>query len=198
MNMNQIRIALWVLAGVAAIALPIAYMSRTPVAERSTGIASVGGPFVLSAASGGEFDSKALAGKPFAVFFGFTHCPDICPTTTAEMSGFLGELGDKAKDFTVLFVTVDPARDTAETLKDYLSSFDPRIVGLTGPQEKIDAMLRGYGAIATRVELDGGNYTMDHTASVFLYGSDGKLVSTLDYKENPAVKLKKIENLLRL
>jgi protein SCO1/2 len=196
MNLKQIRIALWVLAGVAAIALPIAYMSRTPVAERSTGIASVGGPFVLSSAGGGEFDSKSLAGRPFAVFFGFTHCPDICPTTAAEMSGFLGELGNKAKDFTVLFVTVDPSRDTAAILKDYLSSFDPRIVGLTGAQNKIDAMLRSYGAIATRVDLDGGNYTMDHTASVFLYGRDGKLVSTLDYKENPAVKLKKIENLL--
>lgn len=197
MDLKQLRIALWALAGIAAVSVPIVYMSRTPVAERSSGIASVGGPFRLTSANGGEFDSQNLAGKPFAVFFGFTHCPDVCPTTTAEMTGYLSELGDEAKDFNVLFVTVDPARDTAEALKDFLSSFDPRIVGLTGPQDKIDAMLRAYGATATRVELDGGNYTMDHTASVFLYGPDGKLVSTLDYKEKPTVKLQKIRNLLQ-
>jgi protein SCO1 len=172
------------------------YMSRTPVTQRSTGVATIGGPFVLTAADGKPFDSKALAGKPYAVFFGFTYCPDICPTTTAELSGFLGELGDKADGFPVLFVTVDPARDTPEALKDFLSSFDPRIVGLSGPQDKIDAVVQSYGAIAKRVELDGGNYTMDHTASVFLFGADGKLVSTLDYKEKPEVKLQKIKNLL--
>jgi protein SCO1 len=196
MNLRYIRIALWALAGIAAIALPIAYVARTPVTERATGVASVGGPFVLTNAKGGEFDSKSLAGKPFAVFFGFTHCPDICPTTMAEMSGFLGELGDKADAMPVLFVTVDPARDTADVLKDYMSSFDARMIALTGPDDKIQAMLRRYGAIATRVELDQGNYTMDHTASVFLYGPDGRLVSTLDYKEKPDVKLQKIKNLL--
>jgi protein SCO1/2 len=196
MSLKTIQVALWALAAAAAIALPIAYLSQTPVTQRSSGVATVGGPFVLTAANGQPFDSKSLVGKPYALFFGFTHCPDVCPTTTAEMTGFLGELGDKAKDFRVLFVTVDPARDTPEALKDFLSSFDPRIVGLSGSQEKIDAVVRAYGAVATRVDLDGGNYTMDHTASVFLFGADGRLVSTLDYKENPTVKLQKIKNLL--
>jgi protein SCO1 len=196
MNLKTLRIALWALAGVAAIALPVAYMSQTPVTQRSSGVATVGGPFVLNSSKGGAFDSKVLAGKPYAVFFGFTYCPDICPTTTAELTGYLGELGAKADDFPVLFITVDPARDTADALKDFLSSFDPRIVGLTGTQDQIDAVVRAYGATARRVELDGGNYTMDHTASVFLFGADGTLVSTLDYKENPKVKLQKIKNLL--
>ncbi len=198
MNLKHVQIALWAAAGIAAIAVPVGYMSRNVVTERSTGVATIGAPFVLTAADGSEFDSKKLSGKPYALFFGFTHCPDVCPTTTAELSGFLAELGAKADDFPVLFVTVDPARDTPEALKDFLSSFDPRIVALSGPQEKIDAVVKSYGAIAKRVELDNGNYTMDHTASVFLFGADGTLVSTLDYKENPSVKLQKIKNLLRM
>lgn len=196
MTLRTIQIALWALAGVAAIALPVALISGTPVTERSSGVATVGAPFVLTGTNGAAFDSKTLVGKPYAVFFGFTHCPDVCPTTTAEVTGFLSELGDGAKDFPVLFITVDPARDTPEVLKDFLSSFDPRIIGLSGEAEKIDAVVRAYGAMAKRVDLDGGNYTMDHTASVFLFGSDGQLVSTLDYKENPKVKLQKIKNLL--
>lgn len=196
MNLKHIQIALWSLAGIAAIALPIAYISRAPITERSTGVATIGGAFVLTSTKGERFDSKILEGKPYAVFFGFTHCPDVCPTTTAELTGFLGDLGDAAKDFSVLFITVDPARDTPEALKDFLSSFDPRIVGLTGAPSEVEAALRKHGATAIRVELDGGNYTMDHTASVFLFGRDGKLVSTLDYKEKPEVKLKKIKNLL--
>lgn len=196
MTLRTIQIALWALAGVAAIALPVALISRTPVTERSSGVATVGAPFVLTGTNGAAFDSKTLAGKPYAVFFGFTHCPDVCPTTTAEMTGFLNELGDGAKDFPVLFITVDPARDTPEVLKDFLSSFDPRIIGLSGEVEKIEAVVRAYGAMAKRVDLDGGNYTMDHTASVFLFGADGRLASTLDYKENPKVKLQKIKNLL--
>lgn len=196
MNLKTMRLALWVAAGIAAIALPVIYLSRTPVSERSTGVATLGGPFVLASSKGGDFDSKSLQGKPYAIFFGFTYCPDICPTTTAELSGFLSELGDKAKNFPVLFITVDPARDTPEALKDFLSSFDPRIVGLSGPQDKIDAVVRSYGAVAKRVDLDGGNYTMDHTASVFLYDGNGTLTSTLDYKEKPEIKLQKIKNLL--
>jgi protein SCO1/2 len=171
-------------------------VGTAPPLVRSTGVAAVGGPFVLRSSKGGLFDSKTLTGKPYAIFFGFTYCPDICPTTVAELSGFLETLGASAKDFPVLFVTVDPERDTPEVLADFLTSFDPRIIGLTGTEAEIEAVVRAFAAFRKRQALDGGNYTMDHTASVYLMGADGTLVSTLDYKEAARVKLQKLKNLL--
>lgn len=196
MNVTRIRLALWALAAMAAIALPIAYVARTPITERATGVANVGGAFVLTAAKGGEFDSKSLSGKPYAVFFGFTHCPDICPTTMAELTGMLKDLGDQANSLNVVFITVDPERDTPAVMTDYLSNFDARIIGLTGSPDQIAHVVAQYRVYAKKVALDGGQYTMDHSASIFLYGRDGRLRSTLDYGEKPLTKLAKLRNLL--
>uniref|UniRef100_UPI003F8786CA SCO family protein n=1 Tax=Shinella sumterensis TaxID=1967501 RepID=UPI003F8786CA len=124
--------------------------------------------FRLETVDGTPFGSADLAGRPYLVFFGFTHCPDICPTTLFELSEAFNALGDDAGKINALFVTVDPARDTPEALARYLSSFNPRIRGLTGDQAALEAMLKAYRGYARRVPLEGEDYTMDHTAVVYL------------------------------
>ncbi len=133
-----IRIASLVTAALLAAVTGYVYLTR---GEAVVSVADIGGPFRLASANGGVVDSQDLAGKPYAVFFGFTRCPEVCPTTMAEMSAALTELGDEGKDLRVFFVTVDPERDTAEFLKDYLSSFDPRIEALVPTAEELAARL---------------------------------------------------------
>jgi protein SCO1/2 len=146
---------------------------------------AVGGPFELVDQNGKSITDRDLKGHPFLVFFGFTHCPDICPTTLFEVSEILRALGPQAKDVRALFVTVDPQRDTPDKLKDYLSSFDPRVVGVTGTPEEIRAVERAYRVYAKKVPLDGGNYTMDHTALVYLMDKNGRFVAPFNVKRRP-------------
>lgn len=142
------------------------------------------------------FDNAAMAGKPAVVFFGFTYCPDICPTTLAAMTALLAQLGDDGDNLGVFFVTVDPDRDTPEEIKTYLSSFDPRIRGLTGSEDQIKALARPLGVYFAKVK-SGDSYTMDHTASVFLLDSEGRFRGTIAYGEDSAVALEKVRKLLR-
>jgi len=127
-----------------------------------------------------------LSGAPALVFFGFTHCPDVCPTALFEISEILRALGPDGDRVRALFVTVDPERDTPEKLKDYLSSFDPRLIGATGDDAAIKAIEKGYRVYAKRVPLDGGGYTMDHTAIVYLMDKDGRFVAPFNMKRRPA------------
>ncbi len=126
-----------------------------------------------------------MKGHPFLVFFGFTHCPDVCPTTLFDVSEVFRALGPDAKDVRALFITVDPERDTPAVLKDYLSSFDPRIVGVTGDDAAIAAAEKAYRVYAKKVPLDGGSYTMDHTAIVYLMNKDGRFVAPFNLKRRP-------------
>lgn len=146
---------------------------------------AVGGPFALVDQNGATVTDKSLAGEPYLVFFGFTHCPDICPTTLYEASEMLAALG-KDVPAKVLFVTVDPERDTPEILKSYLGSFDPRITGLSGTPEQIAAIMKAYRAYARKVPLKGDDYTMDHTAVVYLMDKNGRFVNVFDLKRAPA------------
>ena len=116
------------------------------------------------------------------MFFGFTHCPDICPTALFEISEILKKLGPDGDRMRALFITVDPERDTPAALKDYVSSFDPRIIALTGDEAAIAAVAKAYRAIHRRVPLKDGGYTMDHTAIVYLMGKDGRFVSPFSLK----------------
>jgi protein SCO1/2 len=143
-------------------------------------VAAVGGPFHLEDQNGKPVTDQDLKGKPFLVFFGYTHCPDICPTTLFDMSQVLRKLGPDADRTGALFITVDPERDTPAALKDYLSSFDPHLRGLTGDQASIDAAIREYRVYAKKVPLEGGDYTMDHTAVVYLMDKDGQFVAPFD------------------
>ena len=154
--------------------------------QSGTGTASVGGPFTLTTQDGKPLTDKDLRGAPFLVFFGFTHCPDICPTKLFEISEVLRAAGPKGEKLRALFVTVDPERDTPEIMKSYLGSFDPRIVGLSGDRPAIDAMIRAYRAYARKVPLQGDDYTMDHTALVYLMGRDGNFIGAFNVEQPPA------------
>jgi protein SCO1 len=188
-----IRIASLVTAALLAAVTGYVYLTRGEAVVR---VADIGGPFRLASANGGVVDSQDLAGKPYAVFFGFTRCPEVCPTTMAEMSAALTELGDQGKDLRVFFVTVDPERDTAEFLKDYLSSFDPRIEALVPNAEELAAMARAFRAFYAKSPTSDGGYTMDHTATVFLMNRQGKLASTISYGEEKATRMAKLRKLL--
>ena len=143
---------------------------------------AVGGPFTLIDHNGATFTDNDLRGRYFLVFFGYTHCPDVCPTTLFEISEILRRIGPQADQPAALFITVDPERDTPEVLKDYLSSFDPHIRGLTGSPEAIEAVAKTYRVFAKKVPLAGGDYSMDHTAIVYLMDKDGRFVSPVNMR----------------
>jgi protein SCO1/2 len=146
---------------------------------------AVGGPFNLVDQNGKPITDQDLKGRPFLVFFGFTHCPDVCPTTLFEVSEILRAAGPAARDARALFVTVDPERDTPAVLKDYLASFDPRVIGVTGGTEAVAAMIKAYRVYARKVATENGSYTMDHTAIVYLMGKDGRFVAPFNMKRRP-------------
>jgi protein SCO1/2 len=151
----------------------------TPVAQQ---VAAIGGPFKLVDQNGRSVTEQDLKGRPFLVFFGFTHCPDVCPTALFEISQILRALGHDADRVGALFITVDPERDTPAVLKDYLSSFDPHLSGLTGDPAAVAAVAKAYRVYFKKVPLEGGGYTMDHTAIVYLMDKEGRFVSPFSLK----------------
>lgn len=180
-TIRVLALAAALLAGVAALAA-IAVVLWPRGGNVAVTPSSVGGPFRLVDQNGRTVTEADFKGKPFLVFFGFTHCPDICPTALFEMSEMLRRLGTDAEKMSALFISVDPERDTPVALKDYLQSFHPRISALTGTQAEVDAVTKGYKAYAKRVPLDGGGYTMDHSAIVYLMDRDGRFVAPFNLK----------------
>lgn len=154
-----------------------------------------GAPFVLVDQKGQEITEAAFRGQPSAVFFGFTHCPEVCPTTLFELDGWLKQLGDDGKNIRAYFVSVDPERDTAEVMNSYVTNVSDRITGITGTPEKIAAMTKAFGIYSKKVPTEGGDYTMDHTASVLLLNSKGDFFGTIAYEENPTAALAKLKRL---
>ncbi|MBN8979843.1 MAG: SCO family protein [Rhizobiales bacterium] len=150
-----------------------------------TAPASIGGAFQLTDQSGQTVTEKSLLGKPTIIFFGFTHCPDVCPTSLFEMSEVLRAMGPDAAKLNAYFISVDPERDTVAAMKDYLSSFDPSLKGLTGTPEQIAQVVSGYRVYAKKVPLKDGDYTMDHTALIYLMDRNGKFVKPFDLKRKP-------------
>ena len=128
---------------------------------------------------------RDFLGKPHLVFFGFTHCPDVCPTKLFEISEALRATGDKGRNLRALFITVDPERDTPEVLKSYLGSFDERIVGLTGDRAAIDAAVKAFRAYARKTPLKDGGYTLEHTALVYLMDKTGRFVGSFNLDRPP-------------
>jgi protein SCO1 len=147
--------------------------------------AAIGGPFQLTDQTGQTVTEKNLIGRPTLVFFGFTHCPDVCPTELFEMSEVLRAMGSDADRVNAYFISVDPERDNAAAMKDYLSSFDPRLKGLTGDPDAVAKAISGYRVYARKVPLKDGDYTMDHTALVYLMDRDGKFVAPFNLKQKP-------------
>jgi len=180
-NSRILQIAAAFLAGLAlcfGVVLIVAGRLSSPVAQ----IAAIGGPFKLTDQNGKVVTEQDLKGHPFLVFFGFTHCPDVCPTTLFEVSEVMRALGPDAERARALFITVDPERDTPAVMKDYLSSFDPHLSGLTGDPAEIAAVAKAYRVYFKKVPLDEGGYTMDHTAIVYLMDKTGRFVSPFNLK----------------
>jgi protein SCO1 len=147
--------------------------------------ATVGGPIQLTDQNGQPFSDQSLRGKPFLVFFGFTHCPDVCPTALFEVSEIMRRLGPDAARAAALFISVDPERDTPAVLKEYLSSFDPNLQALTGDPAAIAAVAKAYRVYYKKVPLEGEDYTLDHTALVYLMDKQGRFVAPFNIKRPP-------------
>lgn len=199
-TLSKVRLVLWGVVALAAVVSGTIILGNLQQAARQgaelPGAVRLGGDFTLTRASGEPFSSDELKGHPYIIFFGFTHCPDICPTTLLEISKHLDSLGDAARDLKVVFVTVDPERDTPELMARYMSSFDPRIIGLTGTPEQIVDVAKLYRAFYEKVPDESGSYTMNHTASAFLFDGNGKLRSTLSWQEDAATREAKIRQVV--
>ncbi|MFM9862877.1 MAG: SCO family protein [Micropepsaceae bacterium] len=139
---------------------------------------------------------QELHGRPRAVFFGFTHCPVICPVTVWELDAALKNIGKRANGVQVVFVTLDPERDTPAVMKSYFSSFGSRVRALTGPTAEIERIAKAFAVVRERVALKGDDYTLDHTAAVFLLDANGTVVDTLAYGTPQDVIVKRLENLI--
>jgi protein SCO1/2 len=157
--------------------------------------ASIGGPFQLIDQDGHAVTDRTFAGKPSVIFFGYTSCPDICPTTLADLTNWLKALGPTANKLNVLFITIDPQRDTPAHLREYLSSFDPRIRGLTGTNEQIAAVAKEYRVYYKRIEEEDGNYTMDHSGAVYLMDRAGHFVAPLSSQTPDGVAIERLRSL---
>jgi protein SCO1 len=161
-----------------------AILVLAPVPRQATA-AAIGGPFALVDQNGRAVTDRDLLGKPYLVLFGFTHCPDVCPTKLFEISEVLRRTGERGRDLRALFITVDPERDTPDVLRSYLGSFDGRILGLTGNRAAVDAAVKAYRAYARKSPLKDGDYTVDHTALVYLMGKDGRFVGAFNLDRPP-------------
>lgn len=156
-----------------------------------------GAPFELTDQNGGTITEKAFQGHPTALFFGYTHCPDVCPTTLFELDGWMDELGDEGKDLRAFFVSIDPERDTPEVMKTYLGNFSNRIVGITGDPQRVAEMAKAFRIYFRKVDAGDGDYTMDHSASVMLLDREGDFFGTISYQENPKTAVEKLRRLIR-
>jgi protein SCO1 len=200
MNKLQIiRRAAWALLAVVTV-VAIVWLAQHPKSNTNQvgkeQALDIGGAFTLTNTKGEVVTQKTFLGKPTLMFFGFTHCPEICPTTLADMTLWLEELGADADKINAVFVTVDPERDTPKRMADYLMAFDKRIVGLTGTAEQTDAMRKAFQIYAKRISGDGENYNVDHTATVYLLNDIGQLTSTIDHHGGMAFAIPKIKKLI--
>lgn len=181
---------------VAISAAALGYLYLVPGGANGPAAVPIGGPIRLTDQNGKPFDSASLAGKPYAVFFGFTHCPDACPTTLSEMARTEDEIGEPAKGFTTLFVTVDPERDTPPVLKEYVSNFGGNTIALSGTPEQVAEVAKAYRVFYKKVPTSDGGYTMDHTAVLYLMNREGKFEDVIAYSEEHERYVAKIKKLL--
>lgn len=198
--MKNFRIVVWVIVLVLAGALGWLSFDLTRPTPMIAGGGPFGVPFTLVAQNGQPITEQAFRGKPTALFFGYTHCPDVCPTTLFEMDGWLQKVDPDGSKINAFFITVDPDRDTPEIMNEYVSNVSKRITGISGPPDKVLDMVRGYRVYFKKVPADdkdpNGDYTMDHSASVFLLDGKSNFSGTIAYQEDPDTAVKKLQNLI--
>jgi protein SCO1/2 len=194
-NLKQIRILLWLLVALAVVGTAgIIFWPRTTVPAPGQQPASLGGPFTLIGGDGKPFSSAALAGKPYAIYFGFTRCGDVCPTTLARLTRLRDQAGGRDA-LAIVFVTIDPAHDGPKEVGQYATLFNAPIIGLTGSQAQIDQVKKQYGIFAQPSAHPTAGMEMEHTATVLLFGRDGKLAGTIATDETDAAALAKLKHL---
>ena len=171
---------------------------QAPAQVLSIGKATVGGPFTLTDHTGRRVTDKDFRGQHLLVFFGFTYCPDVCPSGLQVMTAALEELGPKAEKITPIFISVDPERDTPEQLALYVSSFHPRLVGLTGTPEEIQQVAKAYRVYYKKVEDESSTagYTIDHTSIIYLMGPRGEFISHFTHATPVSAMVEQLEKVL--
>jgi protein SCO1/2 len=191
--MKALRILLWLLVAAAAVAFAALYWRQsTPPGSQAQQL-SLGGPFTLTDSNDQPFASSRLAGRPYALFFGFTHCPDVCPTTLARLVRLRRQLGSDDA-FRIVFVTVDPERDGPAEVGKYADLFGAPVIGLTGSPAQIAQVKKVFGIFSEKVGT-GDTYTVDHTAAVLLFDKSGQFQSTIAPDETDAAALAKLRRL---
>ena len=196
--MRGVRIVLWVLVGFALLAFAFLMLRPAPrptVQSQPLQLSSIGGPFTLTGSDGKPFASSSLAGKPYAIFFGFTQCPDVCPTTLARMVRLRQQLGAGDRPFEILFVTVDPKRDGPAEVGKYAELFDSPVTGLTGSPAQIEQAKKQFGIFSQQVPDGSGGYSVDHTATVLLFDRQGKFTATIAPEEQDSAALAKLRRI---
>jgi protein SCO1/2 len=194
---RQARLIIWALCAVVIVAIGVFFLTSPKPQQapaRMVTSASFGGQFTLLNSDGQPFGTDQLKGKPYVLFFGFTHCPDTCPTTLARLVKLRRDAGGDGA-FDIVFVTVDPERDGPKEMGTYSKAFGAPIIGLTGSPQQIDQVKKEFGIFSEKVPTGDGDYTVDHTATVLLFDRDGKFVATIapDEQDRPAVdKLKRM------
>ena len=194
-SLRNFRIVLWALVAVVAIGATALFLFRPPA--RPLGV--TGQQFALASTQGGTFTQEDLRGTPSLVFFGYTFCPDVCPTTLAETTAWRAQLGLSPEQLRIIFVTVDPARDTLDAVKGYVEGFDPSIIGLVGDEDQTTAVKAAFGVLGEKAEgfaEDDPYYLVDHTALTFLIGADGAFEGTVAYEEPQETALAKVKRLV--
>ena len=201
-TLRTIRVGVWLLAAICLGFVGLAWIAPDAI-DRLVGRPghtrlpmTIGGPFDLIDHNSRRVTEKDFADRPYLIFFGFTFCPDLCPTTLTYLSDLLAEVGPEAESLPVLFVTVDPARDTPAVLKDYVGAFGSNFLGLTGSDSQVTKVIGDWGIYAKRTATGGDDYSFDHTASVFLIDADGRFRGTIDtHDETPGANLTKLKKL---
>lgn len=204
MSKKSVAIVLWaflaliVVGGLAYhFAAPSAPKVVSTAAPATSGVSFGGGHYQLIDQDGHKLDQSMVIGHPSMLFFGFTHCTDVCPTTLAEMASWFQSLGARGKDLRAYFVTVDPARDTPKVLKAYIGAVSDRVTGVTGTQAEIDKIVAAYHIYVKKVPVAGtSDYSVDHTATVFLINAKGEYADTIDYEEPDKTALAKLAKLV--
>ncbi|TWA72713.1 protein SCO1/2 [Azospirillum brasilense] len=199
--LRKLRLVLWAITAVAALLFavlvwPVLTAPQTPDAPVAAGPPVADADWTLADHTGRPFTAADLNSRPTLLVFGFTHCPDVCPTSLGYVASLLQALGSQAEEIRPAFLTVDPERDSMAVMAEYVALFDPRIVGLTGTPEEVAKAAKDLGVYARKVPQDGG-YTVDHTATMLLLDGTGRLRSTLDIHEEPGVAADKVRLLLK-
>ena len=199
-TVKRVRILLWTLVALGVIGVAVMLLgprgSRPPLQQTSeSGAVTFGGPFTLTSADGKPFSSNRLAGRPYAIFFGFTHCPDTCPTTLARLVRLRQQLGGGDTALAIVFVTVDPERDGPKEVGAYTSLFGAPVIGLTGSPQRIEQVKKQFGIFSQKVPDGSGDYSVDHTATVLLFDHAGKFNGTIAPDEPDSTALAKLKRI---